>query len=398
MQGLYNNRLIVNTRPPKTPSIDPRSLVPVQGAIPSDSIYNLVSESGDGLGNPGFGTQGPGQSISESLGLSQSQSSMAQSAMSIGMQAVGIPGMVASPVSALAMTNNPNAALESLAMAVVGKANPQVAMALSLFSMLSTAFSNQQSLTQTEQEALAQVMENMNQEAVMDAEMGGLGGGIGGVGIGAADGSIGGLGGLGSIGDSVGIGAGLGGLGALGGIGGIGGIGGAVGVGGEGFGESIGGIGGIGSTDGIGNDGIGGAGDDGEGGIGDGASDGGGAGDGGDGGGTVICTVLHSNGLISDGIYKLDAQYGKLVDPIIYAGYRKLADPLVILMTNGKWYNEYLVKLVFLLGYPAVVAMAASLDASYKASLYGKFILRSGTKLCRSVGNKFFGENLDDRS
>jgi hypothetical protein len=240
MQGLYNNRLIVNTRPPKTPSIDPRSLVPVQGSIPSDSIYNLVSESGDGLGNPGFGTQGPGQSIAESLGLSPSQSSMAQSAMSIGMQAVGIPGMVASPVSALAMTNNPNAALESLAMAVVGKANPQVAMALSLFSMLSNAFSNQQSLTQTEQEALAQVMENMNQEAAMDAEMGGLGGGIGGAGIGAADGSIGGLGGLGSIGDSVGIGAGLGGPGALGGIGGIGGIGGAVGVGGEGFGASIG--------------------------------------------------------------------------------------------------------------------------------------------------------------
>jgi len=379
----------------------------------------LVGDSGGGDGGssaPSSVTGVPGQGIGNALGLSQGQTSIATSAVSIGMQSIGIPGMVASPIATLAMTNDPEEAMEAFGWALATHVAPQIAIPAKMINSLVNAFSSPAALTVSDQQALAQVMQNMQDEALMDQEMAAIALGIspadighgpatgssdfgtpgisstspvsdlsegisvsdlgapgpadgfGDDGIGAADGSIGGLGGLGGLGDSVGSSIGFGGEGALGGIGGIGGIG------------SVGDAAAAAAAAASG-DGDAAASGDGDGGDG---GDGGGGGGGG-GGASVICTHLHETGNLSTHIYQSDSAYGRkliLRDPAVYYGYRRWADTVVSWMKS----STLVLKAVKYLAMPIILALAEKENKEIKSSAYGRFALNVGTKICRYLG------------
>lgn len=95
--------------------------------------------------------------------------------------------------------------------------------------------------------------------------------------------------------------------------------------------------------------------------------------------GTVICTVMHDEGYMSDEIYAKDIEFGINIrknDPLVYVGYRAIADPMVIMMEKSKLFTK-------LVSYPAM-AWARNMAGDY--NLAGKLITTIGMPLCRLIG------------
>lgn len=64
-------------------------------------------------------------------------------------------------------------------------------------------------------------------------------------------------------------------------------------------------------------------------------------------GATVICTELHTQGLLSDEEYLIDRAYGMLVerdDPLAHAGYIRWAMPVVRKMQSSPRFSRFVLK------------------------------------------------------
>lgn len=99
---------------------------------------------------------------------------------------------------------------------------------------------------------------------------------------------------------------------------------------------------------------------------------------------TVICTELHRQGFMSDKVYALDQAYGwnlAKTHPEVYAGYIRLATPVVEKMQQSKIFSRF----VWMLAKPWAEEMAHQMGKG-KGSIVGKLIMMFGYPLCRSVG------------
>lgn len=115
----------------------------------------------------------------------------------------------------------------------------------------------------------------------------------------------------------------------------------------------------------------------------------GGDGPGGD-GGTVICTSMHTLGLISDEIYRLDAKFGEAInhtDPSLLAGYRLWATPVADYILGNSWGSRLLLSIVT----PFATAWASQMahtmcPEEYNPSKLGKVVMFLGHPVCRLAG------------
>lgn len=107
-------------------------------------------------------------------------------------------------------------------------------------------------------------------------------------------------------------------------------------------------------------------------------------------GGKVICTELNKQGILSDSIYKKDAEYGEelfKVDPYVLIGYHFWALPIVNLMKKSKIFTR-------IVSYPAL--KWAKHIAGEEKSLFGYFCVHVGQPVCRIIGKGvsfFLGES-----
>ena len=113
----------------------------------------------------------------------------------------------------------------------------------------------------------------------------------------------------------------------------------------------------------------------------------GGDGPGGEGGdGTVICTSMHTLGLISDDVYKLDAEFGEEInhaDPALLAGYRLWATPVADYILGSKM----LLSIVTPLATSWAAQMAHIMrPEKYKPNRLGKIVMFFGHPVCRLAG------------
>lgn len=92
--------------------------------------------------------------------------------------------------------------------------------------------------------------------------------------------------------------------------------------------------------------------------------------------GTVICTELHRQGIMSDEMYAKEVEFGKTVDPIVLEGYRFLATPIVKIMQKSKLCTT-------LCSYPA---MAWARDMAGEENIVGSLLFMFGVPLCYFVG------------
>ena len=97
----------------------------------------------------------------------------------------------------------------------------------------------------------------------------------------------------------------------------------------------------------------------------------------------VICTELHRQKYLSDETMKYDREFGLQNDLVIRIGYRKMADPIVVLMKKHKWFTW----MVSLLAIPWAKQMASVMNPKLKGNLLGKVIMKVGLPLCRFIGN-----------
>ena len=117
----------------------------------------------------------------------------------------------------------------------------------------------------------------------------------------------------------------------------------------------------------------------------------GGDGPGGDGpGGTVICTSMHKLGLISDDLYKLDAEFGAMVtaaDPLTIDGYRAWATPVAKYILGDSVGSKLALSIVSPLAKAWTAEMAHVMrPKQYGPNNLGKVIMFLGRPLCRLVG------------
>ena len=117
----------------------------------------------------------------------------------------------------------------------------------------------------------------------------------------------------------------------------------------------------------------------------------GGDGPGGDGpGGTVICTSMHKLGLISDDLYKLDAEFGAMVtaaDPLTIDGYRAWATPVAKYILGDSMGSKLALSIVSPLAKAWTAEMAHVMrPKQYGPNNLGKVIMFLGRPLCRLVG------------
>lgn len=101
---------------------------------------------------------------------------------------------------------------------------------------------------------------------------------------------------------------------------------------------------------------------------------------------TVICTELHRQGFMPADVYALDQEYGTQLakhDPAVYAGYIRLATPVVRLMKKSRLFT----RLVWVLAKPWAEEMAHQMGKG-KGSLLGKAIMAVGYPLCRVKGTR----------
>ena len=106
---------------------------------------------------------------------------------------------------------------------------------------------------------------------------------------------------------------------------------------------------------------------------------------------TVLCSLLHRRGYLSEEIWRLDAAYGQLTrdtDPDVYDGYYTWAQPLV------EWIEKdsMLAKIGFYtLALPLVSSWAKHIahkmePENHKDNLLGRMILTIGVPSCRAIG------------
>lgn len=101
--------------------------------------------------------------------------------------------------------------------------------------------------------------------------------------------------------------------------------------------------------------------------------------------GTVICTELYRQGIMSDELYAKEVEFGKTVDPIVMLGYIFLATPIVKIMQKSKLCTT-------LCSYPA---MAWARDMAGEENIVGSLLFMFGVPLCYFVGKlklSFSGE------
>lgn len=101
--------------------------------------------------------------------------------------------------------------------------------------------------------------------------------------------------------------------------------------------------------------------------------------------GTVICTELHRQGLMSDQVYEADQRFGRelyLRDPELMAGYHAWAKPIVKVMKQNKLFTH----LVFIIATPWAKQMAYEMGIEAKPNYIGKLMLKVGLPFCKLVG------------
>ena len=118
--------------------------------------------------------------------------------------------------------------------------------------------------------------------------------------------------------------------------------------------------------------------------------DSGGGGGGSSNDGTVICTALYNLGLLDAEVYKLDAQYGSLLEsqePEVLVGYRKLATPLANYIQEDRLDAKIVRSIVAPLAKAWASEMAHTMKPEdYKGNVVGKAIIKVGYPVCAYVG------------
>lgn len=100
------------------------------------------------------------------------------------------------------------------------------------------------------------------------------------------------------------------------------------------------------------------------------------------GGGTVICTELHRQGLISDEMMLADNKFGATVSPYTLKGYHFWAKPIVKLMQDSRLVTA----IVGVVAKPWVEEMAYQVGYLEESSLIGKLMMAIGIPLSWSIG------------
>ena len=96
----------------------------------------------------------------------------------------------------------------------------------------------------------------------------------------------------------------------------------------------------------------------------------------GGGGGTVICTELHRQGIMSDEMLDKDKAFGKKQDIETIAGYHTWGIPLASLMRKSKLTTWIITP----------IAMAWAEDMAGGKNRLGRFLNKIGIPICRFIG------------
>jgi hypothetical protein len=111
------------------------------------------------------------------------------------------------------------------------------------------------------------------------------------------------------------------------------------------------------------------------------------------GGDKVICTALHSMGMLPDDIYILDTQFGQKVnkeDPMLGDGYRLWATPVAEYIKGKSVGSKIALAVVAPLAKAWAQEMAHTMQPeNYKSNIFGKTIMAIGHPTCRAIGNIF---------
>jgi hypothetical protein len=111
-----------------------------------------------------------------------------------------------------------------------------------------------------------------------------------------------------------------------------------------------------------------------------------------DSGGSVICTALHNKGLLDSAIYRLDGQYGAMLElsqPEVLYGYRELATPLANYIQKDTLGATVTRTLVAPIAKAWANEMAHQMQPeNYKGNLLGKAIIKLGYPVCAFVGKR----------
>ena len=113
----------------------------------------------------------------------------------------------------------------------------------------------------------------------------------------------------------------------------------------------------------------------------------------------VICTALHSLGLLSNDIYLLDRQYGKMLnstDPALGNGYRLWATPIAEYIKGDSMGSKVARHIVA----PVATAWAEEMahqmrPDEYKSNIIGKLLMAVGYPICRTIG-EYMNKQLRD--
>jgi hypothetical protein len=106
--------------------------------------------------------------------------------------------------------------------------------------------------------------------------------------------------------------------------------------------------------------------------------------------GTVICTELHDQGLMTEEEYLDEFVFGKIVEerrPDVYAGYRIFADPVVRFMKRHKLFSRFVAVLVR----QWAKEMKFLVRGAGKGSFVGKIINTVGFRVCSRLAEVKYG-------
>lgn len=107
------------------------------------------------------------------------------------------------------------------------------------------------------------------------------------------------------------------------------------------------------------------------------------------GGGTYLCTLARDLGYLTDDIWKLDAAFGRTVDPVVYAGYSRWAEPL------ARWLRQESLeaRLATFFVIPVVchwaLHMAHMMEPSRKPHWPGRLVHVLGVPVCKLLGARY---------
>ena len=97
--------------------------------------------------------------------------------------------------------------------------------------------------------------------------------------------------------------------------------------------------------------------------------------------GTVVCTELNRQGLMSDALYEADCEFARTLPVEVITGYHVWAVPLVHWMQQSKTVTW----LASLLAIPWAKEMAYRIGRRSKGSIVGKVVLFVGVPVCRMI-------------